>query len=274
MAFSQAAFQGGRDAKGKNGLSKETSAMLGQMMKGSKLSRRQQQAIVKGATDGTGLPDAPGKLAQRGDQRDAMAAHMHNQQDWAGRASARPQNKYTHARGNYSDLDEFTDWRHVQLPAQRKSQHQIMRAQPCHPSGRPMREAYRPMPSVRPTGEQQKARLQQVMMLGDAKSANSVLNARPVKPTVHVQQQPIPKDSMDEFVGVMGEIQERQVWLTEMKQLGAIDKDSVAKVQAEIQQRLSQAKLLDKGLDQKLAGAHPAAPAAAAAGGGVGSLGR
>ena len=62
------------------------------------------------------------------------------------------------------------------------------------------------------------------------------------------------------------------VWLTEMKQLGAIDKDSVAKVQAEIQQRLSQAKLLDKGLDQKLAGAHPAA--AAAAGGGVGSLGR
>ena len=39
---------------------------------------------------------------------------------------------------------------------------------------------------------------------------------------------------------------------------------------AEIQQRLSQAKLLDKGLDNKLAGAHPAA----ATGGGVGSLGR
>ena len=234
-------------------LSKETQAMLDKMMKDSKLTQRQMQEIKSGVAAGGSLPTGPSELRSGGDRRDVLAARMHNlQDDWAGRAKFGGNiNRYTSARGSYTDLDEFTDWRHVQLPPQRKSKAAVMAAQDCHPSGRPIRDAYRPMPSLRPSGEHAKLKLQQAMMAGGgADAAGSMLRHMVVQ---RERPSPVPvappRDSMDDFVGIMSEVQERQEWLKEMKKLGAIDGNGVASVQAEISQRLAMAKKLDTKLD-------------------------
>ena len=69
-----------------------------------------------------------------------------------------------------------------------------------------------------------------------------------VPPPARKAPDPLPKDSMDEFVDVMNQVQERQTWMAEMKKLGALDAKAERAMKAEIEMRLSEAKRLDKGI--------------------------
>ena len=57
---------------------------------------------------------------------------------WAGLGSMGAPSRYTDSRGRVKDLDEFTDWRSVRLPPQRKSRTAILGELNCGPAGRPI----------------------------------------------------------------------------------------------------------------------------------------
>ena len=69
---------------------------------------------------------------------------------------------------------------------------------------------------------------------------------RPPQPAP-LPPQPEP-DSMDEFLAVMQEIEERQAWIIKMKKLGALKQDDETRVKAEIAERVAKMKTMDKKL--------------------------
>lgn len=215
-----------------------------------------------GVKAGVGLPSNPSEITRDGNQPSRVPLSMRQAtQDWAGAPSGPAQNKYSHARGNYADLDDFTDWRFVRLPAQRKGKQAILSAQGnIMPNGRPAREKFRPGPVLRPSNEVQKQALQRKMACGGKRNDIIAMGGPPTGPN----KQPLPaqpppsQDAVDEFAGVMAQIEERRQWMTEMKQLGALDPEKEAAVKAQISAKLGEARTLDSKLSRKPAGKrHP-----------------
>ena len=71
-------------------------------------------------------------------------------------------------------------------------------------------------------------------------------------PVPQPQSDPLPPapepDSMDEFLAVMQEVEERQAWMLKMKKLGALKQEDEMRVKAEIAERVAKMKTLDKTL--------------------------
>ena len=236
---------------GSTAVSKETQALLDKMMKDRGLNRRQMQQIAGGLTHGGGLPSNPSEVQRDGnmpDYRPPPGASI-GSAEWAGLGSRHGASRYTDARGRHKDLGEFTDWRTVQLPPQRKTKTAILGELNCGPSGRPQPEQYRPAPQLGPTREQQKEKLIMKMAYdGLAPDGSSTVAPAPRPPQpAPLPPQPEP-DSMDEFLAVMQEIEERQAWIIKMKKLGALKQDDETRVKAEIAERVAKMKTMDKKL--------------------------
>ena len=237
-------------ALGSTPVSKETQALLDKMMKERGLNRRQMKQIAGGlACDGS-LPSHPSEVQRDGnvpDYRPPPGASI-GSSAWAGLGSRHSGSRYTDARGTRKDLDEFTDWRHVQLPPQRKTKSAILGELNCGPSGRPQPEQYRPTPQLGPTREQQKEKL--IMKMAYDGVAPGGTRAEPPAPRPRRELlPPAPEpDSMDEFLAVMQEVEERQAWIIKMKKLGALKQEDEFRVKAEIAERVAKMKTLDKTL--------------------------
>ena len=231
-------------------VSKETQKLLDSMMKERGLNRRQQQQLFGNVQAGGTLPSNPQEIQHNGntpDYRPPPGSSLGGS-EFAGFRSRHGGNRYTDARGRDKDLDSFTDWRTVQLPPQRKTKTAILSDLNCGPSGRPQPEPYRPSPQTGPTRDQQKDRLvMQMAYDGIAPDGGSTIApaARPQQAALPAAPEP---DSMDEFLGVMAEIEERQAFIIQMKKMGALNQESETKVKAEIAERVAKMKTLDKKL--------------------------
>ena len=229
------------DSGGAGALSKETQQLLDKMMKDAGLNRRQMAQIQGGVSAGGGLPSDPGQVTRHGNEP-RYAAPPGTQlggSAWAGLGSMGAPSRYTDSRGRVKDLDEFTDWRSVRLPPQRKSRTAILGELNCGPAGRPIPEPYRPMPQIGPSREEQKETLIKKMAYGDQpppEPAPAPLPAAPVAPT------PEP-DSMDEFLDTVKQIEEREQWMRDMKKLGKLEYESESRVKVEIAERVARMKV-------------------------------
>ena len=231
-------------------VSKETQKLLDSMMKDRGLNRRQQQQLFGNVQAGGTLPSNPQEIKHNGntpDYRPPPGSSLGGS-EFAGYRSRHRGNRYTDARGRDKDLDSFTDWRTVQLPPQRKTKTAIMSDLNCGPSGRPQPEPYRPTPQHGPSRDEQKDMLvMQMAYDGIAPDGGST-----IAPAARTQPAPLPSapepDSMDEFLGVMAEIEERQAFMIQMKKMGALNQESETRVKAEIAERVAKMKTLDKKL--------------------------
>ncbi len=230
-------------------VSKETQALLNKMMKERGLNRRQMKQIAGGLSSDGSLPSHPSEVQRDGnapDYRPPPGASI-GSSEWAGLGSRHGASRYTDARGTRKDLDEFTDWRYVQLPPQRKTKSAILGELNCGPSGRPQPEQYRPAPQLGPTREQQKEKLIMKMAYDGVAPDGGTAEAPAPRPRPEPVLAPEP-DSMDEFLAVMREVEERQAWILKMKKLGALKQEDEFRVKAEIAERVAKMKTLDKTL--------------------------